>query len=193
MVGAGLAAFNRQSARTRILFLVAGALLLVLLAHSFLFQAKFAKWPPATAAFCGFTNLPGGMCAILALENQSPTPLKLRNVGYLEYYRRRVNNSFNMTRSYTTGTNLVLQIGQRKRLFLPVSEEGTSWYVYLEFSPTGFRTKLAESLQQIHSSWVDFLPEGLRSIRSTPVILHLHREDPPQKSAESSDGPRFGG
>ena len=79
------------------------------------------------------------------------------------------------------GTNFVLQSGQRQQLFLPVSEEGTSWYVYLEFTPTGFQAKVAESLQKIRSRWVEILPEGMRTVRSAPVILRLHREDPLSK------------
>jgi hypothetical protein len=157
---------------------VVTGLLVVLLVNRLFFPAQPANCRPATVAFFGLTNLPSGQCAILALENQSPTPLKLRNIGYLEYYRRPVNNSFNRSRSYAAGTNFVLQSGQRQQLFLPVSEEGTSWYVYLEFAHTGFLAKLAESLQKIRSRWVEILPEGVRTVRSAPVILHLHREDP---------------
>jgi hypothetical protein len=187
MVRAGLAAISRLPARTRILLLVATGLLVVLLVNWFFFPAQPATWRPATVAFCGFTNLPSGMCAILALENQSSTLLKLRNISYHEYYRRPVNNSFNMARGYATGTNFILQTGQGKSLFLPVSEEGASWCVYLEFTHTGFQARLAESLQKSRSRWVEILPEGVRTVRSARVSLFLHREDPLQRKAESPD------
>ena len=174
----GTACVSRLPVRTRRLLLVVTGLLVVLMVNRLFFPAQPANWRPATVAFCGITNLPTGQCAILALKNQSPMPLKLRNIAYLEYYHRPVNNSFNRSRSYATGTNFVLQSGQRQQLFLPVSEEGTSWYVYLEFVNIGFRTKLAESLQKIRSRWVEILPEDVRTVRSAPVILHLHREDP---------------
>lgn len=150
----------------------------MLLVNRLVFPAQPANWRPATVAFFGVTNLPSGQCAILALENQSPTPLKLRNIGYLEYYRRPVNNSFNRPRSYATGTNYLLRAGQRQQLFLPVSEEGTNWFVSLEFTHAGFQARLAEALQKIRGRWVEILPEGVRTVRSAPVQLHLHREDP---------------
>jgi len=156
---------------------VVTGLLVVLLVDRVLIPAQPPNWRPATVAFLGITNLPSGQCAILALENQSPAPLKLRNIGYTEYYRRPVNDSFNKYRSYATGTNFVVKSGQRQQLFLPVSEEGTSWYVSLEFREAGFEAKLAESLQRIRSRWVEILPEGVRTVRSAPVILRLHRED----------------
>ena len=183
----GTACVSRLPARARLLLLVVTALLVVLLANRLFFPAQPSNWRPATVAFLGLSNLPSGQCAILALENQSPTPLKLGNIGYTEYYRRPVNNSFNRYLRYATGTNFVLQSGQRQQLFLPVSEEGTSWYVYLEFTHTGFRAKLAESLQKIGSRWVEILPEGVRTVRSAPVILHLHREDPLARMEESPD------
>src|SRR5215471_3529221 len=159
MARVGLGAITRLPVRTRGLLLVATGLLVVLLVDCFFLPAQPANWRPATVAFCGFTNLPGGMCAILALENQSATLLKLGNIGYTEYYRNHyrnpVNNSFNRYRSYATGTNFVLQLRQRRNLLLPVSEEGSSWYVHLEFSRTGFQAELAESLQKIRSSWVE--------------------------------------
>lgn len=183
----GTACVSPLPVRTGLLLLVVTGLLVVVLPNRLFFPAHPANWRPATVAFFGLSNLSSGQCAILALENQSPTTLKLRNIGYTEYYRRPVNNSFNKYRSYATGTNFVLQSGQRQQLFLPVSEEGTSWYVYLEFTHAGFQAKLAESLQKIRSRWVEILPEGVRTVRSAPVILHLHREDPWQKMEESPD------
>ena len=183
----GTACVSRLPVRTRLLLLVVTGLLIVLLVDRLFLPAQPANWRPATVAFFGLTNLPSGQCAILALENQSSTPLKLGNIGYTEYYSRTVINSFNRYRSYATGTNFVLQSGQRQQLFLPVSEEGTSWYVYLEFTHTGLQAKLAESLQKIRSRWIEILPESVRTVRSARVILHLHREDPRQRIEESPD------
>jgi hypothetical protein len=166
---------------------VVTGLLVVLLVNRLFFPAPLANWRPATVVFFGLTNLPSGQCAILSIENQSPTPLKLGNIGYTEYYRRPVNDSFNKYRSYATGTNFVLKPGEPEQLLLPVSEEGTSWYVYLEFKHTGLRAKLAESLQTIRSRWVEILPEGVRTVRSAPMSLYLHREDPRQRMEESPD------
>jgi hypothetical protein len=189
MARVGLRAITHLPVRTRGLLLVATGLLVVLLVNCFFFPKQPANWRPATVAFCGFTNQPGGMCVILTLENQSATLLKLGNIGYTEYYRIPVNNSFNRYRSYATGTNFILRLGQRRYLWLPVSEEGSSWYVDLEFSGTGLQAKLAESLQKIRSSWVKILPEWMRTIRSEPVILFLHREDSLQSRAKSPNRP----
>jgi hypothetical protein len=46
---------------------------------------------------------------------------------------------------------------------------------------------MAESLQKIRSPWFEILPEGVRTVRSAGVVLHLHREDPLQRMDESTD------
>ncbi len=136
MFRAGLAKISRIPSRTRMLAFVAMALSVAFLFDRFLLSFPPARWHPVTVEFCGFTNLVSGKCAIFAIQNRSRKELKLRNFGYMEFYRRPVLGSGNNYRRFVAGTNFVFHTGQRAPLALPVSEEGSSWNVYFVFAYT---------------------------------------------------------
>src|SRR5258708_30186308 len=173
MVRAGLAKISRTPRRTRMLAFVAMALSVAFLFDRFLLPAQPARWHPVTLAFCGFTNLQSGKCAIFAIQNQSRQVLKLRDFNYMEYYRRPVLGSGNTNRRFAAGTNFVFGVGQHANLALPVSEEGSSWNVYFEFAYTGFQAELAHYLQKPHGAWVRFVPEILQNPRQIEVSFYL--------------------
>ena len=185
MAKVGLAIVTRAPRRTKILALVALALSTALLLDWFLVPAEPAK--PVEVAFCGFTNLPGGKCAVFTLQNQSRRVMELRNFNYMEYYKRPVAGSGNASRRYTTGTNFVFLMGQRRDLALPVSEEGQFWKVYFEFERTGLQTKLANYLQTSQGVWVRFVPEMLRTPWNLEVVFCLRSDslEIPSKSPPS--------
>jgi hypothetical protein len=160
--------------RTKTLALVAAALSIAFLFDRFLMPAQPARWHPVTVEFCGFTNLSSGKCAILAIQNQSPKVLKLNNLGYTEFYQRPILGSGNDFRRYATGSNFVFQVGQRKNLTLPVSEEGGSWNVVFVFTRTGLQAELAEYLQKPHGMWVEVLPEILRNPWQIELRFYLN-------------------
>lgn len=160
--------------RTKTLALVAVALSIAFLFDRFLLPAQPARWHEVTVEFCGFTNLSSGRCAILAIQNQSPKVLKLNNFGYTEFYMRPILGSGNDFRRYATGSNFIFQVGQRKNLALPVSEEGGGWNVDFVFTPTGLQAELAEYLQKPRGIWVKFLPELLRNAAQIEVRFYLN-------------------
>ncbi len=173
MVRALAGKISRTPRRTRMLAFVAIALCVAFLFERFLLPNQPARWHPVTVEFCGFTNLQSGKCAIFAIQNQSRQVLKLRDFNYMEYYRRPVLGSGNTNRRYAAGTNFVLHVGQRANLALPVSEEGSSWNVYFEFTCAGLQADVANYLQKSQGAWVRFVPEVLQNTRQIKVIFYL--------------------
>lgn len=158
---------DNMKSLTRIYVMLALAVAVVIVLV-YLLTPRAPDWKLVSVSFGGFTNRAAGPSVALSVQNRTGAAIKVMDHYYVESPEMpsyaATNHIIGAGRRLPTGTNMVVAVGQTRRLLIPVPSDGNRWRVSLEFARANLQTRLAEYLQKPHGTWTKYVPEPVRAI-----------------------------